>query len=309
MSLPVKPTPVSPDTIGPDQRPISSSARLLRGLAVLVKAPLSLMAAFPAVCAFIISAGAPAAGQVALFFCGTVFSAFGASALNQWSERSHDAAMHRTRARPIPSGILSPAAALTLALLFAITGVGLLFIFFNAPAALLSALTIVLYWLVYTPLKRWTPWCTEVGAVAGALPALIGSAAASGTITPIGWILFLIVFLWQMPHFHPIAWRHREDYRRGGYRMLATIDGTGRKAAEHSLAYAVLLLAAATLPVLWGAGPLYWIPATVAGLIFILRTAEFGDPVNRNPAAHRLFRFSLVYLAVVLTALLIDHLF
>ncbi len=302
------PPSMSSEMIAPERPTISSPIRLFRALAVLVKAPLSLMAALPALAAFILSGAESSPAPIVLFFVGTVFSAFGASALNQWRERSHDAVMGRTRNRPIPSGVLSPTAALSIALLFGVSGVGLLLVLFNTLAALLSLITILLYWLVYTPLKRRTPWCTEVGAVAGALPALIGSAAAAGSITPIGWVLFVIVFLWQMPHFHPIAWRHRDDYRQGGFRMLAVTERTGQKAANHSLVYAILLLGAATLPVLLGAGPLYWIPATIAGLVFLLRTAEFGDSVNRDPAARKLFRFSLVYLGVVLTALVIDHL-
>ncbi len=296
-------------TIGKSRSPTHAGPLLTisRAVFVLVKAPLTLMAAFPAACAFLLSAEEHSFPQFTLFLTGTLLSAFGAAALNQWSEHPQDATMSRTRDRPIPAKLISPGCALMLGLILSGAGAGLLFAFFPLLAGILALTTILLYWLVYTPLKRHTPWCTEVGAVAGALPALLGSAAGAGSITPMGWSLFAIVFLWQMPHFHPIAWRYRTDYRQGGFRMLTVVDETGRKAANWSFIYALLLVASTAAPVFLGAGALYWVPATGVAAVFLQRAAAFRDFRRRDAAACSLFRFSLIYLAVLLSALLIDH--
>ncbi len=285
----------------------SSAWQVLKAVFVLVKAPLTLMAAFPAATAYLLSTADHSAGRFLLFLLGTLFSAFGSAAFNQWSERTRDAEMDRTRGRPIPTKVISPGSALALASLFSASGLTILFAFLSSLAGIFALATIVLYWLVYTPMKHRTPWCTEVGAIAGALPALLGAAAATGTVTPAGWSVFAIVLFWQMPHFHPIAWRYRRDYGRAGFRMLAVVDGTGRQAANRSLFYAILTLAASATPILLGAGPVYWLPATAAGAYFLFRVIEFCDVRRRDEAAGRLFRFSLVYLTVILCSLLLDH--
>ncbi len=273
----------------------------------LVKAPLTLMAAFPAACAYLLSDPPASFTRFALFLAGTLLAGFGAAALNQWSERSQDAAMERTRHRPLPSGRVRPGHGLVFGLFLSIAGTVLLLVWFPPLAAAFAAGTVLLYWLVYTPLKRRTPYCTEVGAVAGALPTLIGAAAAGGSVTPIGWNLFLILFLWQMPHFHPIAWRYRRDYAAGGFRMLAVEDDTGRKTGLHALVYASLLTAAVFGPLLFGAGPVYAIAALLASGLFLVATLAFLQPGRREVSAPRLFRVSLIHLTLVLSGLLLDH--
>lgn len=151
---------------------------------------------------------------------GTLLVASGAGALNQYVERRFDARMRRTARRPLAAGRLTPVAALSFGVLLSIIGVTYLLVAVNALASLLAALTLTTYLFLYTPLKRKTPLCTVIGAVPGAMPPLIGWAAASGSLSGKAWILFAVLFLWQFPHFMAIARIYREDYARAGYLVL-----------------------------------------------------------------------------------------
>ncbi len=155
----------------------------------------------------------------------------GASAWNQLIERFRDARMRRTKTRPLPSGRVTAPEAALFGTALALGGLGLLALGPHVQAVWVALATFVLYVMVYTPLKVLTPWNTVVGAVPGALPPVIGWAAATGTLGIEGWVLFLIVFLWQFPHFYAIAWLYREDYVRGGLKMLTIDDPTGRARA------------------------------------------------------------------------------
>jgi protoheme IX farnesyltransferase len=192
---------------------------------------------------------------------GTGLVAFSANALNQWLERDLDARMERTRDRPIPAGRISPHEALALGAATALFGLGHLALAVNALSAIVAALTIGLYLLAYTPAKRWTVYNTWIGAVPGALPPVIGGAAAAGTVTGPVWLLFAILFVWQLPHFFAIAWMYRADYAAGGYRMLSVVDPTGAATARQTVATTVVLLLVGLAPAALG----YVRPAAAIG--------------------------------------------
>lgn len=238
---------------------------------------------------------------------GTALAAGGAAVLNQWLERDADARMARTRSRAIPAGRINPVHALVYGLLLSATGCTLLFFGSNALAALLTVLTVASYVLLYTPLKQLTTWNTIVGAIPGALPPLIGWAAAEGSIGTLGWLLFAILFFWQMPHFYAIAWNHRKDYAQGGFVMLSNADTTGRKVAIHSLAHCIALLLCTVLPTLMGYTS--WIFAAFALCmgIYLLRPAlAFLRADQRDLGARKLFIASICYLPALLVPLVVD---
>lgn len=268
--------------------------------AALVKLKLNTMAVLPGLWAYLFAGGAPS-GLVTLTL-GLAASAFGASALNQCSEWRIDRLMRRTADRPVPSGKLSPTTARLTGLLLSGAGLAVLAIYFPPAAAGLALATILLYWLVYTPMKRRSPRCTEIGAVADALPALVGGVAG-GAWWPAGGLLFLVVFLWQMPHFHPIAWLHREDYAKGGFRMLSVVDPTGRRAARAAVIYAILLLPAMILTgAILDGGWIVPLTSALLGLVFLRQAVRFRDARDRT--ARGLFRGSLVTLCLFLLLLL-----
>ncbi len=240
---------------------------------------------------------------VALAGTGLVGGA--ACAWNQIVERDRDARMKRTARRPLPSGraALVPGACFATVLLAA--GLGALW-WLSTAAALVALATFVLYVCVYTPLKPRTTLNTAVGAVPGALPPLIGWAAAGAGLGTEAWTLFLIVFLWQFPHFLAIAWIYRDDYERAGMRMLPGVDRSGRLTSLQACATCALLIPAGLLPWLAGvAGPFYAAGALVAGLFYLKGAARFAQSVG-DASARRLLRASFVYLPVILILLLLN---
>ena len=242
------------------------------------------------------------------FLVGTALCAAGAAALNQWYEKDTDAIMNRTRERPLPAGQITPGLALTLGLALSIIGVTQLAVGANPLAGALGAATILCYIVLYTPLKRISRWATEVGAIAGALPPLIGWAAAEGRITSLGWILFGILAVWQIPHFMAIAWTFRKDYESAGFPMLTVVDPSGRKAATWSMINTVALFVISLLPCLLGqCGWLYGIVATAFGLWILKRAYHFAVDSDRDNAARKLFFNSIFYLPAVLFSLVIDR--
>jgi heme o synthase len=240
---------------------------------------------------------------------GTSLSAAGALALNQWWERETDCIMERTRHRPLPAGTVAPGVALAWSTSLAALGVALLAWGVNPPAALVSAATIVLYVFAYTPLKRHSRWATELGAIPGALPPLIGFAAVDGGISAFGWMIFALMVFWQMPHFFAIGWVCRHEYRAAGFPLLPVVDRTGGSTAAWSLGYSVALLFVSILPWVSGfTGPLFGVTALVGGTGLLGRAWQFWRAADdRDAAARRLFRASLVYLPLVLLALVIDR--
>jgi protoheme IX farnesyltransferase len=274
----------------------------------LTKPRITLMVVITALVGFVMaSPGRPELDGLAAALFGTALVAAGASALNMVFEREIDARMHRTQRRPLPAGRLKARDAAAFAL--AITACGLLELAWLCPpsAAAVAAVTWGSYLFLYTPLKPRTSLSTVVGAFPGALPPVIGWVAARGTFDPGAFVLFAILFLWQIPHFLAIAWIYREDYARGGLPMLPVLDPEGRITGRQAVANSVALLLVSLSPVMARmAGIPYLIGAFVLGVAFTLVAAMAA--VRRTPAAARaLFLSSVLYLPALCGLLLIDR--
>ncbi len=272
----------------------SSRPNFVSDLAELVKARLTLLVLVTTAVGFYLGAEPPI-DYKALFqtVFGTAAAAAGAAALNQWWERRADALMRRTKTRPIPAGRMAPLQALVLGATLSVFGVVYLAIICNALSAILTAITIAIYIFAYTPLKRTSTANTAVGAIPGAIPPMIGWAAARGDIGPGAWSLFIIVFLWQMPHFFAIAWMCREDYLRAGFRMISSDD---------------FLLVLAGLPAFVGVASYVYQPIELLlGGLFVAVAMRFLR--LRTPSAARvLFFASIAYLPLLLAALVLTKL-
>ena len=255
--------------------------------------------------------GAPAGVMLPLLLhtvIGTALVASGAAALNQVWERDTDLRMRRTRVRPVPSGRLSARDAWWFGAVLSTAGLAQLAIWVNWPATVIAAVTLTSYILVYTPLKRRTSLATLVGAFPGALPPVIGWAAATGQVSLEAFVLFGIVFFWQMPHFLAIAWLHRDDYANAGIPLLPVLEPDGQRTGRQALLYAVALWPVSLLPTVVGlAGDAYLVIATVLGLAFIALSAIFARD-RSNVSARRLFLFSITYLPLLWIALVANRL-
>jgi heme o synthase len=238
---------------------------------------------------------------------GTGLVAGGASAFNQVLERDADAKMHRTRLRPMPDKRLSTREALLFASALSVAGLGALAVAANALSALVALLTLASYVVVYTPLKRVTSFATVVGAIPGALPPVIGWAAAQDALSRGAWILFGIVFLWQLPHFLAIAWIYREEYARAGFPMLSVIEPDGRSTARQSVIYAAALLPVSLGPTLIGmTGSAYFAGALLLSVAFVALALKFG--FTRSIAdARRLFFGSITYLPLLWLLMILNR--
>jgi protoheme IX farnesyltransferase len=239
---------------------------------------------------------------------GAALVAAGGSALNHWLERRADAKMWRTANRPLPAGRVLPGEALGFGVVLAVGGTAWLSAALPSPAgAVAAAATFALYVFVYTPLKRVTHWNTVVGAIPGALPPVIGWAAARGDVSAEGWALFAILFVWQLPHFYSIAYLHRDDYARGGMVMLPVIDG--RDARRTGLATALtcgLLLVVTAAPYMVGSVSwAYLVGAMPLGAWFLARSVRFAL-CRDNQTARSVLRGSLGYLLGVMALLVAD---
>jgi heme o synthase len=236
---------------------------------------------------------------------GTAAAAAGAAALNQWWERKPDALMHRTKMRPVPAGRMRPVEALALGFVFSIFGISYLALSCNALSAVLAAITITIYIFAYTPLKRASTANTIVGAIPGAIPPVIGWAAARGAIDAGAWSLFLILLLWQLPHFFAIAWMYREDYSRAGFRMISSDDLSGERSASQSVLFCILLLIVGGLPAFVGIVTFAYLPIELLlGGLFIAVAMRFLR-VRTREAARLSFMASIVYLPLLLVALVL----
>jgi protoheme IX farnesyltransferase len=245
------------------------------------------------------SSGPLRVGRLCITLVGTLLVASGTATLNQWMERHYDARMRRTASRPLVSGKLTSPEAFWFGLALSAAGGALLAASVNALSALLAIGTLVSYLLVYTPLKRRTPLCTLVGAVPGAMPTLIGWAAASGDIGRNAWLLFGVLFLWQFPHFLAIALMYREDYAAAGFRMLPSFDVDGRFTNAEIVVFAVLLVVLTMMPSVGRGGSIYFLITFVAGAFFVYHTAKLAWSGSRRLAG-RVVHASVIYLPVVL---------
>jgi heme o synthase len=238
---------------------------------------------------------------------GTALVASGAAVLNQVYERDTDRLMRRTRLRPLPDGRVTAREARVFGLLLSLGGLVLLATTTNLIATLLALITIVVYLIIYTPMKRWSSLSTLVGAIPGALPPLIGWAAANGSLSLGGWSLFGIVFLWQIPHFMAIAWMYRDDYRSAGFPMLPVIEEDGRRTGQQALLYAIALIPMSLLPAYLGlAGWLYFWTSLALGFAMLGLAARFAI-LRTEGSARALFFGSITYLPLLWVAMIVDH--
>ena len=230
---------------------------------------------------------------------GTALVASGASAFNQLLEIEADGLMRRTRARPLPSGRIEPRRAKAFAIVLSIVGLAQLAIAVNLLAAAVALATLLTYTVFYTPLKKRTSLATVVGGVPGALPPMIGWAAVRNNLSIEAWILFGIVFLWQMPHFLAIAWMYREDYKRAGFPLLPIVEPDGASTGRQAVIYAAALLPVSLAPTAAAmAGSVYLIGAAAMGVLFLALAMRFAW-VRTSLDARRLFFGSIVYLPLL----------
>ena len=238
---------------------------------------------------------------------GTALVSGGASAINQVIERDADSLMRRTRLRPLPDGRLGPIEALAFAGVLSVLGLLTLAAGVNVLSALVALATLGSYVVVYTPLKRRTSFATVIGAIPGALPPVIGWAAAEGALSQGAWVLFGILFLWQLPHFLAIAWMYRDDYARAGFPMLPVIEPDGRSTARQAVVYSAALLPLALAPTLVGmSGPVYFAGALTLTLLFLGVSIRFGL-TRAVRDARRLFFASIIYLPILWALMIADR--
>lgn len=284
---------------------------VLRGRAALwlalAKPRLNALAVATVGIGYYLGAGALDVGVLLSLLAGSAMVAAGGAVFNQVAERDFDALMVRTRSRPLPLGDVSPPAGLLFAATLSVGGLAVLALGANPLAAAVALATLVSYAWVYTPLKRRTPWAVLAGAVPGALPPVIGWAAATGALTVEAWLLFGIVFAWQLPHFHSLAWLHRDDYAKAGFKVLAVVDPNGRRTALESAFWAVALAGLSLLAATVGlTSQVFAVAAAAFGGVFAILALRFV--VVRSPGrARTLFLGSLAALPLIWIALVAGH--
>lgn len=274
----------------------------MRDYLALTKPRITLMVVMMAALGYFF-AGGRAGALLAWTLLGTALASASTGVLNQYWERDSDALMDRTRKRPLPAGRVNARRALVLGLAAATAGTGVLWLKVNGLAAALAAFTIVSYILMYTPLKKVTPQCTWIGSVSGAIPPLIGWAAAAGSLGLGAWLLFAIQFVWQIPHFLALFWIYREDYARAGFKVMPVVDPdgwiTGLQLALHSFS----LLLASLLPAILGVSSVnYGIAAFILGAAFMALSLR-ASLTMETADVRRLFKATLFYLPAVFTLL------
>ena len=266
----------------------------------LAKPRLNMLVVASALAGYVMGGGDMSNAIIVVFtVLGTGLVAGGASAFNQVIERQPDSLMRRTRLRPVPDGRLQPGESLLFAAALCASGLLVLGAGVNVLSAGVALVTLLTYALIYTPLKRRSSFATVVGAIPGALPPVIGWAAARGALSEGGWVLFAIVFLWQLPHFLAIAWMYREDYARAGFPMLPVIEPDGRSTGRQAVYYCAALLPVSLVPTLVGlATTAYFVAALVLGLLFLALTLKFAR-TRAVADARRLFFGSIIYLPLL----------
>ena len=276
-------------------------------LFVLIKFRIGLMVVFSTSVGYVLGMGyVPDPIHVFHILFATFLTTSGTGVLNQFMERARDARMGRTADRPLPAGRISPELACWFGLILSGAGIVYLGVLVNSLTALVGAFTVVVYLLLYTPLKPKTPHNTAIGAIAGALPPVGGWTAATGVLSGEALALFGILFLWQFPHFLSIAWLYREDYARGGFRMLPIEDPQGHRTAHQVVLYTLVLLSCSLMPALLGmAGVVYFGVAVLLGLGLLYASLTFAR-LRTDVQARRLMRATLVYLPVLWTVMMLD---
>jgi protoheme IX farnesyltransferase len=279
----------------------------VRDLIELVKARLTLLVLLTTAVGFYLGAEGPINWTALLHTVfGTAAAAAGAAALNQWWEHKLDSLMQRTQSRPVPAGRMRPTEAVIIGSALSIFGVTYLGFVCNALSAVLAAITIIIYIFAYTPLKLVSTFNTALGAIPGALPPMIGWAAARGTLDAGAWMLFAILFFWQLPHFFAIAWMYRDDYARAGFQMISTDDATGARSASQSVFFCMILFVVAGLPAFIRMATVFYLLAElILGGAFIAVAMRFLK-TRAHSDARRLFIASIIYLPLLLAALVLS---
>ncbi|HLZ90261.1 MAG TPA: heme o synthase [Candidatus Acidoferrum sp.] len=237
---------------------------------------------------------------------GTMLIAAGTAALNHYMERDSDRLMRRTASRPLPSGVLKPGQALAYGMALSVAGALYLYFAAGALSAGLGAVTCLGYLLAYTPLKKRTVWATFVGAFPGAIPPMIGWAAATGRLDAGAWMLFAILFFWQFPHFHAIAWMYRDDYARAGILMLPVVDREGSRTFRQILATATVLVGVSLLPAIAGlAGTVYFFGALMLS-VGLLQVCRWAASDKTNYRAKWLMHATVAYIPLLLALMVYD---
>lgn len=280
----------------------------LRDMIDLGKPRLSVLVIFTSATGVWLAPSPPGPARTLAFLLATSCLVASANVLNAWIERDTDARMHRTRNRPLPAGRLDPPVALVYGIVLAALSLAGVALSSNALTTLLGAIAFVFYVLIYTPMKRWTPWAVVVGAVPGAIPPLMGWTAATGSLGAPGWFLFGILFFWQLPHFIAIALHLEQDYRRGGIQALPVARGP--LSARRILFLTTVLLVAFTLaaPAFGVGGAASVLAAALLGAGFLVWAAAGLRRDASSAWARRLFAFTLIYLPILVTVVVLDNL-
>lgn len=287
---------------------LSSGYRRFADFLELTKPRVSLMVLVTTCVGYYLGAdSAPAVSRLIATIAGTALASGGTLALNQFMERSSDSLMERTRRRPLPDGRIQPTEALVFGVLLTFAGLAILAASVNALSALVTATIAASYLLGYTPLKQRSSLCGIVGAVPGALPPVIGWTAARGEFGLGAWILFAILFLWQVPHTLAIACLYREDFARAGIRFLPVVEPDGASTGRQSVGYCLALLVVSLLPTLMGlAGGIYFLTALLLGGGMLIYSVRLAMGQNLKAARQLLFA-SLIYLPALLAVLALDR--
>lgn len=303
------PTPAHAPGSEADTAPAPGSLRhLYRVYMDLAKARLSLLVVITTLVGFLL-ASSTGVDWLALLLTviGTALSAACANAFNQIVEHHRDARMQRTQRRPLPSGRIGRAHAVAFATVCGVAGVALLALAVNPITAALSAATIALYVLVYTPMKTRSTMNTLVGSVVGAIPPVMGWTAVTGRVDTGAWVLAAVLFIWQIPHFLALAWLYREDYERGGYRMLPIIDPSGRITAQTSLLWTVALLPVGIVSLLLDVTGWWAMLGSLLLGVWLLRHAVNLCRARDSASARKLFLASVAYLPLLLGLMVVDR--
>jgi len=280
----------------------------LKDYAQLIKPSLSIMVVFSSVICYLLAPKIVAYDwrMIILFFVAGLLVTGGANAINQVVERDTDAIMKRTAKRPVASGRMSEAEGWTFAIIAGAAGIFMLGIFFNWLSAGIALLSLFLYAFIYTPLKKISSISVIVGAVPGALPCLIGWAAGNDTLSTGGWILFLLQFMWQFPHFWAIAWIAHNDYARAGFKLLPNESGPTRYTALQTIIYSLLLIPVGVIPYFIGmSGKVSLVIVLLANVFMVWRCIDLYRKMD-VASARRVMFSSYIYLPIVLLALLAD---
>ena len=256
--------------------------------------------------------GAKGFVSVPLYFhlmVGVALTCAGSSVLNHYLEREYDSKMQRTKTRPIPSGAILPTHALIFGISLVLLGIAILTVRVNMLTAFLSLLAAFLYIMVYTPMKRVSWLNTTVGAFPGAMPPLLGWAAATGTLTFDAGMLFLILFIWQHPHFYAIAWMFREDYQKAGFKMLSCVQPDGKATFSHVQWFASALVPVSIIPSIIGMSGYFYLVGTLLSGVALLFVTDMFVHSKSDADARKLLRATVLYIPVLLILIVLDSTF